>query len=73
MVDNLVEKVDECLLNRGRCVLFAYNWDHKNCPLYGVTVVGCLLFRGCLSIKKDSRDFQNCLLYHGCPLFRDVQ
>ena len=27
MVDNLVEKVDKCLLNRGHSVLLAYNWD----------------------------------------------
>ena len=51
MADNLAEKVDECLLNRGRLVLFAYNWDHKNCPLYGVA--GCPLFRGCLSIEVN--------------------
>ena len=30
---NLAEKVDECPLNRGRKVLFAYNRDRKNCPL----------------------------------------
>ena len=53
MVDNLAEKVDECLLNRGRKVLFTYNWDHGNCPLYGV--VGCPLFRGCLSTKVNGR------------------
>ena len=29
MVDNLAEKVDE------RPLLFAYNWDCENCPLYG--------------------------------------
>ena len=49
MVDNLAEKVDGCPLNRGRSVLFAYNWDRENCPLYGVA--GCPLFRGCLSIE----------------------
>ena len=27
MVDNLAEKVDKCLLNRGCSVLLAYNWD----------------------------------------------
>ena len=38
MVDNLAEKVKviECLLNRGRYVLFAYNWEREKCPLYGV-------------------------------------
>ena len=40
MVDNLAEKVDKCW---GCYVLFAYNWDHKHCPLYGV--VGCPLIR----------------------------
>ena len=53
MVDNLAEKVDKCPLNRGRKVLFAYNWDRKNCPLYGVA--GCPLFRGCLSIEVNGR------------------
>ena len=45
-MDNLAEKVDECPLNRGRKVLFAYNWDRESCPLY--EVAGCLLIRGCL-------------------------
>ena len=53
MVDNLAEKVDECPLNWGCRVLLAYNWDRKNCPLYGV--VGCLLFRGYLSIEVNGR------------------
>ena len=53
MVDNLAEKVDECPLNRGRCVLLAYNWDHENWPLY--RVVGCPLFRGCLSVEVNGR------------------
>ena len=53
MVDNLTEKVDECPLNRGRCVLLAYNWGRENCPLYGVA--GCPLFRGCLSIEVNGR------------------
>ena len=39
MVDNL----DEWPLNRGHYVVFGYNRDHENCPLYGV--VGCLLLR----------------------------
>ena len=26
-----------------------YNWDCKNCPLYGVA--SCPLFRGCLNLK----------------------
>ena len=38
-MDNLAKKVNECPLNRGRRVLFVYNWDCENCPLYGVT--GC--------------------------------
>ena len=53
MVDNLAEKVDECPLKQGRCVLLAYNWDHENCSLYGVA--GCPLFRGCLSIEVSGR------------------
>ena len=53
MVDNLAEKVHECPQNRGREVLFAYNRVCENCPLYGV--VGCPLFRGCLSFKADGR------------------
>ena len=52
MVDNL-EKVDECLLNWSRKVLFAYNWDLENSPLYGVA--GCPLFRGCLITKVNGR------------------
>ena len=52
-MDNLAEKVDECPLNRGCGVLFAYNWDCKNCLLYGVA--GCPLFRGCLSIEVNGR------------------
>ena len=53
MVDNLAEKVDKCSLNRGCCVLLAYNWDRENCPLYGVA--RCPLFRGCLSIEVIGR------------------
>ena len=53
MVDNLAEKVDECPLNWGREVLLVYNWDPQNCPLYGV--VGCPLFRGCISIEVNGR------------------
>jgi len=34
---------------------------------------GVSLFRGCLSKWKDSGDFQNCLLYHGCLLLRVVR
>ena len=45
-MDNPAEKVDECPLNRGRKVLFAYSWDRESCPLYGVA--GCPLLRGCL-------------------------
>ena len=48
-MDNLAEKIDECPLNRGRYVLFVYNWEPERCPLYGVA--GCPLFRGCLSIE----------------------
>ena len=33
--------------------MLAYNWDRENCLLYGV--VGCLLFRGCLSIEVNGR------------------
>ena len=45
LVDNLAEKVDECLLNRGRHVLLACNWDHEKSPLYrsGVsTILKCM-------------------------------
>ena len=52
-MDNLAEKVDECPLNWGRKVSFAYNCDHENYPLY--RVVGCPLFRGCLSIEVNGR------------------
>ena len=43
-MDNLAEKVNEYPLNRGHYVLFAYNWEHEKCLLYGV--VECQLFRG---------------------------
>ena len=52
MVDSVGEKVDECLLNRGRLVMLAYNWDRENCPIYGVA--GCPLCRGCLSMERQS-------------------
>ena len=42
-MDNLAEIVDECPLNQGRYVLFAYNWEREKCPLY--RVAGCPLFR----------------------------
>ena len=60
--------------NRGCWVLLAYNWHRKNCPLDGVA--RCLVFRGCLSIKVNGMTvgtFQNCPLYHGCPVFRGVR
>ena len=62
MADNLAEKVDECLLNRGRLVLLAYNWDHENCPLYGVA--GCTLFRGFLSIEVNGRTVRTFRIVH---------
>ena len=57
-----------------------YNWDHENCPLYGV--VGCPLFRGCLSIEVNGRAVGTFRIVHyivgvrysgvsviqGCPL-----
>ena len=52
-MDNLAEKVDECPLNRDRCVLFAYSRDRETCPLY--RVAGCPLFRGCLSIEVNGK------------------
>ena len=52
-MDNLAEKVNECLLNRGRQVLFAYNWDRENCPLHGIA--GYLLFGGCLNIEVNGK------------------
>ena len=67
IVDNLAEKVNECPQNRGRQVLFAYNWDHESCPLYGVA--GCPLFRGCLSIEVNGRTvgaFRHVHLYIVC-------
>ena len=62
-MDNLAEMVNECPLNRGRRVLFAYNWDHENCLLYGV--VGCPLFRCCLSIEANRRTVRNFQNYVG--------
>ena len=53
MVDNLAEKVNKCPLNWGHWVLFAYNWDRENCPLY--RVAGCPLFRDCLNIEVNGR------------------
>ena len=52
-MDNPGEKVDKCPLNRGCEVLFAYNWDRENCPLYGVA--GCPLLKGCLSIEVNGK------------------
>ena len=54
--------------------MFAYNWDHENCPLYGVA--GCPLFRGCLSIEVNGRTVGTfgiaCYIVgvtvEGCPL-----
>ena len=77
MVDNLAEKVNECPLNRGHEVLFAYNWNCENCRLYGV--VGCPLFRGCVTIEVNGRTVgkfgiswvsavEGCLL-SGVPLY----
>ena len=74
MVDNLVEKIDECLLIGAIEYCLRTIRDHKNCPLYGV--VGCPLFRGCLSIEMNGRTvgtFRIVPLYHGCPLFRGVR
>ena len=34
-------------------ILLEYNWDHEYCPLN--RVVGCPLFRGCLSIEVNGR------------------
>ena len=75
MAGNLAKKVDECPLNRGHQVLFAYNWDCVNCPLY--RVAGCPLFRGCLSIEVNGRTVGTFRIVHyvswvsaiqGCPL-----
>ena len=74
MADNLAKKVDECLLNQGCQVLFAYNWDRETCPLYGVA--GCPLFRGCLTIEVNGRTirtFRIVCIYCGCPLLRGVR
>ena len=73
MVDDLAEKVDEYPLSQGHSVLFAYNWDLEKCTLYGV--VGCPLFRGCLSIEGNGRTIGTfrIVLYCGCPLLRGVR
>ena len=34
-------------------MLLAYNWDRKNCLVYGVAE--CPLFRGCLSIEVNGK------------------
>ena len=52
-MDNLAKKVDDCPRIGIVKYLFAYNWDRESCPLYGV--VGCPLFRGCLSIEVNGR------------------
>ena len=68
MVDNLAEKVDERVSAKLGCqVLFVYNWDHENCPLYGVA--GCPLFRSCLSIEVNGRTLRT---FSGCSLLRGV-
>ena len=61
MVENCAEKANECLLNRGRRVLFAYNRDSKNCPLYGVPAIQGLL--NYWSEWKDSWHFQRIVHY----------
>ena len=69
MAVNLAEKVNECLLNWGRQVLFTYNWDHETCPLYGVA--GCPLF----NIEVDGRTvgiFRIVLYIMGVLLLRGV-
>ena len=53
--------------------MFAYNWAHENCPLYGVA--GCPLFRGCLSIEVNGRVVGTFRIawvsaVEGCPLIR---
>ena len=37
----------------GLLSIVCMHWDHENCPLHGV--VGCPLFRGCLSIEANGR------------------
>ena len=71
MADNLAEKVDKCPLNWGLQVLFSYNWDCENCPLY--RVAGCPLFRGCLSVEVNGRTVGTFSIYHGCLLLRGVR
>ena len=57
MVDNLVEKVGKCpLIGVVKYKLFAYNWESV------IRSSGMSPNQG----LKDSRDFQNCPLYHGC-------
>ena len=62
MVGNLAEKVARHSLNRGHCVLFAYNWDHENCPLY--RVAGFSLFRGCLCIEVNGKTVRTFKIAH---------
>ena len=72
MVDKLAEKVDECPL----LGVIEYSYVHlgprklsimrsRRCPLSQGLLKYC-------SDWKDSWEFQNCPLYHGCPLFRGV-
>ena len=52
-MDNLAEKLDGCPLNQ---VLFEYNSDCENCPLYWVP--GCPLFRGIEVNGRTVRTFR---------------
>ena len=76
-MENRAEKANECLLNWGRRVLFVYNRDSKNCPLY--RVAKCPLFKDCLIMEVNGRrvgTFRelSVMLWvsavEGCPLSR---
>ena len=71
-MENLAEKVDECLLNRGRCVCVQLGPRKLSViRISGVSVIqGLLKFWG---EWKDSRDFQKCPLYRGYSLLRGVR
>ena len=67
MVDNLAR----CLLNWDG---FAYNWETV-WKLFIIRSSGVSAIQGLFkywSKRKDSLNFQDCPLYHGCPLLKGV-
>ena len=68
MVDNPPEKVDECPLN-----IVGVQLGLQNLSVIWSSWVSAIQWL--LKYKsgwEDSRDFQNCSLYRGCPLLRGV-